>query len=224
VVPLDREQIAAGIDSVLDSYGGFIDDALATYSMAPNRSVVAARIWVETRGNPNVVSREGEIGLLQLSKATMAQYHVTQRSAKNPRVNISVGTMLWHKWTSSLRVWMYGQGLPNPGTVTWPHMALLSWLTTAIGPGAIRGILTHLHTTDMDAIRELADDMSTLRTLERYWGNQSPSLISHRIKVAYEAVAAATTKESGTMTIAMAIGLGLLAAFGALLTFWFLPN
>jgi soluble lytic murein transglycosylase-like protein len=67
----------------------------------PDR-LVEAIIWVESRGNPNIIGTDGEIGLMQILPSTARQMGVNNpASLYNPEINIKTG--------SGYLKWQYGR-------------------------------------------------------------------------------------------------------------------
>lgn len=168
----------AGWDKYIDQYKGSLD---------PN--VIRARIQVESGGNPNVVAKPqqwktgygSEIGLLQMSPDTRKQYGITDEQAKDPETNLRVQLKQWNDWSNNF----FGNNQPSDPVArnTW------AWLTTAVGPGAVRRI-RDLTGGDysLSALARVADNSDVLGQNKKYWGSQSPGLVSKRIKHAIKAV------------------------------------
>jgi soluble lytic murein transglycosylase-like protein len=68
--------------------------ALAMPAVAAPRSLVAAIIHVESGGNPRIVGRAGEIGLMQikLQTARSVGYTGSRRGLFDPSTNVRYGT------------------------------------------------------------------------------------------------------------------------------------
>jgi hypothetical protein len=201
---LTSAEIAAGVGKVMAQYGPIISRHCG--SIPPR--LVALRIWVESRGNPNVVAKAqtwhcdsgdvygSEIGLLQLSPCSRERYGLTAAQAKDPNVNIEYGCRLWNAWSASLG--------PTDAVAVW------AWLVTAIGPGAVRRLQKLAGSFALDALLAVVRSAETMRQNAAYWGSQSPALVAWRVGVAVSAA-----KVSGALSAGVtAAGLLALGAAG----------
>lgn len=222
---LTNEWWQAGIAKVLSLYAALID----LHRLDLDRELVAARIWYETRGNPNVVSTDPvlrEVGLLQLSKDSQAQYGVTD--AKDPEQNIRAGCLLWSRWSQSFRAWALAKPLALDSQGSAGDFAM-TWLVTAIGPGAIRELCTEAGAATfagMSAwVRGQTAAYLKLHSTGKL-GRATADATAYRIAVAGRAgaVALSMNKEGGFMSIGQAALFASVVAGVALLAFWVWPG
>jgi hypothetical protein len=175
--------MAGGYEDLIKKYAGDLDPR-----------VIAARIRVESGGNPNVTAKPqqwqtgygSEIGLLQMSPDTRKQYGISKKQAKDPETNIGVQSKQWNAWARSF----FGKAKPQDPVAynTW------AWLTTSIGPGAVRKV-RDLTGGDysLGKLAKVADP-KLLSKYRGYWGSQSPQKVAYRIKSAIKNVTRAMAK------------------------------
>lgn len=149
------------------------------------------RIQKESSGNPKAKAPAqkwqtgfgSELGLLQLSPDTRKQYKISNEQAFDPATNIRIGMDVWNKWSKSF----FGKETPkNPVTRN-----VWSWLVTAVGPGAARKLRDMSDGDDLDSLLKTANDMEALQKNRKYWGSQSPRLVSQRVRDAVRNVVGA---------------------------------
>jgi len=214
-----------GIKMVLAKYGLQIDAHLVDI----DRELVAARVWYETRGNPNLVSTDPilrEVGLLQLSKDSQAQYNVTDPT--DPDQNLRAGCLLWSRWAASFRAWALSSSLPLDATGSVGYWAM-AWLVTALGPGAIRELSKAAGSASFESvvswIRTSTDAYISLHATG-HLGRQTAERIAYRVAIGGRAatVAVAMKAEGGFMSIGQAALFAAVVAGVALVGFWIWPG
>jgi hypothetical protein len=175
--------IIAGIQEVLSKYGSLINQ----YRGEIPASVVAARVWHETRGNPcpKPTACCDEQGLLQLWPATRQKYGVTD--ACDPAQALYGGCAHWMSEANRLRSWLQKNGYPVPyGYEFWA----LAYLYTAIGAGATRALIKASGTSNFSSLASWVAN-NNIDHLSGSFGSQSPSSIKTRVKNARIYVSAA---------------------------------
>lgn len=175
--------IVAGIQEVLSKYGPLIEK----YRGEIPASVVAARVWHETRGNPCPTPTAccDEQGLLQLWPATRAKYGVTD--ACDPSQALYGGCAHWQSEANNLRSWLQENGYPIPyGYDFWA----LAYLYTAIGSGATRKLIETSGSSNFSGLYNwvINNDISNL---SGFFGSQSPDSVKTRVKNTQTYVSAA---------------------------------
>ena len=166
-------------------------------------SMVARRIWLETRGAPGAVSKIGEVGLLQLSKATRDQYGLSVKQAMDPAINLRYGCRLWRAWARSFAA-DTGAPWPPRGLDGWME----SWLVTAIGPGAMRAIA---EIDEKDLVKLCMEQPRKILDRHNFFGSQKPSLVAYRIGIADTALRTLGNATGIHPVAALGIGLAVLA-------------
>lgn len=218
-----QEWFEAGIMSVCEKFGTLIDAAISLVTpgvgVGPwlTATLVAARVWFETRGVPTVTSRDPvlvEQGLLQLSKETRETYKV--KDPFDPAENLRVGVKVWQRWADSFFGWASQKGLRLP---TDPiDSGATAWLVTSIGPGAVRWLATQTQSARCYDWRLMSDATLSRGQSAGAFGRQAAAVVRQRINTAWTA---ATAANGGTM--GKAIMLGLIAGATALAVYFYLP-
>lgn len=152
------------------------------YSGNIDPRVVAARVQVESGGNPTATAKAqkwktgfgSEVGLLQLSPDARKRYGLTEEQAKNPETNIKYAMKQWNAWANNF----FGKNKPKDQATrnVW------AWLVTAVGPGAAARLRSLAGGYDLDKLRDVAEDEKLLSKNRKFWGSQSPGLVGKRIK------------------------------------------
>lgn len=200
--------IVAGARTVLQKYGALIDQ----YRGPIPASVVAVRIWIETRGNPNAgPTAQGEKGLLQIWPATATKYGVT--NAYDPAQNLRAGLLHWNAELVRMQSKMSGY-LTSMGYDFWA----ISQLYTMIGGGAtpyllgVAGVRPGSEYSDL--VTWLKSKGDNLSSYAGHFGTQSAATVARRIVYAgtmTDAAAAIGGVGNGGLLILM--GLALAAGF-----------
>ena len=143
-IPLGASSTLGGMTSTQSIYAGtaqadssFLTFAqsqgwypyVSTYSLQYNvpATVILAVIEQESGGNPNIVSSDNAIGLMQILPSTAAQVasangipYMSSSSLYNPQINIAIGTAYlaslysqYQNWTTALNAYFAGGGNIN---------------------------------------------------------------------------------------------------------------
>lgn len=143
-IPLGASSTSGGMTSTQSTYAGtaqadssFLSFAqsqgwypfISTYSLQYNvpATVILAVIEQESGGNPNIVSNDNAIGLMQILPSTAAQVasangipYTSSASLYNPQINIAIGTAYlaslysqYQNWTTALNAYFAGGGNIN---------------------------------------------------------------------------------------------------------------
>ena len=132
------------IQQILDTYGPQIDAASVKYGVPA--SLIASTIQAESSGDPNAVSSEGAIGLMQLMPATAASLGVT--NPRDPSQNIDGGTKYLAQldgmfpsdnYAAALAAYNAGPGNYQAGNIGAGTVAYVNKILSAIGLGPSPG-------------------------------------------------------------------------------------
>lgn len=177
-------KLPGNTDAVMAKYGSLINRYCGSL---PSR-LVAARIDLETGGNPRVAARAqnwycgiygSEIGLLQINPCNRQVYGITDAQARDPETNIRIGCEIWNSWIDNF---LSGDSVDARTRAVW------AWLVTAVGPGAAKRLRELAGGYSISALSQVASNSSLLTQNKSYWGTQGPSLIAWRVGVSISAV------------------------------------
>jgi hypothetical protein len=192
--------IIAGIKEVLSKYGSLIEQHRGEIPA----SVVAARVWHETRGHPCPTPTKccDEQGLLQLWPATRAKYGVT--NACDPNQALYGGCAHWQSEVNNLRSWLQKNGYAIPyGQEFWT----LAYLYTAIGAGATRALIKASGSSKFSGVYNWVMN-NDINYLSGSFGSQSPEAIKRRVKNAHNHVSAAYRVGGGIGVLLLGAAIG----------------
>jgi hypothetical protein len=158
------------------------------YAGSIDPRVAMARIMLESGGNPKTIApsqqwhsgRGSEIGLLQMSPDTRAQYGITEKQAMDPETNIRVQMRQWNAWAHN-----FFKDDPPADAI---QRNAWSWLVTAVGPGAAAKLRSMAKGYDLGSLLRAVSDPAAMLAAKAWWGSQSPGLVSQRVKTAIQEV------------------------------------
>lgn len=178
----DKYDLPTKIEDINKKYG----ELITKYCNRIPANLIAARIWLESRGNPKAIARAqkwrtgygSEMGLLMISPDSRKQYGLTEEQCRDPETNIKYGCIIWNKWVD---VFFRERLMPENDPLA---RACWAWLVTAIGPGATRRLRKLSDGYAFDRLEKVVNDKELMERNKRFWGSQSPALIAWRVGVA----------------------------------------
>jgi hypothetical protein len=196
------EYLSPKVDEVMSRYGA----AIGRHCGAVPPRLVAARIFLESRGNPKATAKAqswycgihgSEIGLLQINPCNRKKYGLTDAQAMNPDTNIRYGCQIWNDWSESFFRQL-------PGATDRP---VWMWLVTAVGPGAAKKLRTMAGGYNLSSLLSVAGDKALMDSARGSFGSQPPPLVSWRVGSAISAARSSGAMDGSLGIFGVVIGI-----------------